>query len=172
MSMAAYPFFGAVAEATGRLLRLQGSAGAAQVQRRTREQLGERETVARAARRILRCFVDWAVLQETAEKGIYQAAPVRPVEDKTLAGWLVESALAADGSDSAPVRAIVQSPLLFPFSLGTLSASDLSSGTRLELFRQGAREDMVAFRLPKNGRPPLSLRDGGALVLPSSTAHA
>src|SRR5205807_3397044 len=29
MSMAAYPFFGTVAEATGRLIRLQGSAGAA-----------------------------------------------------------------------------------------------------------------------------------------------
>ena len=50
MCMAAYPFFGAVAAAAGRLLRLQGTA-AAQVQRRLRERLGERETVARAARR-------------------------------------------------------------------------------------------------------------------------
>src|SRR5437870_6901212 len=73
MTMAVYPFFGAVAETVGRLLRLQGSAVAAHVQRRVREQLGERETVARAARRILRCFVDWNVLQETAEKGVYQA---------------------------------------------------------------------------------------------------
>ena len=41
MCMAVYPFFGTVADATGRLLRLQGTAAAAQVQRRIREQLGE-----------------------------------------------------------------------------------------------------------------------------------
>ena len=52
MCMAAYPFFGTVADATGRLLRLQGTAAAAQIQRRLRERLGERETVARAARRV------------------------------------------------------------------------------------------------------------------------
>ena len=35
------------------------TAGAAQVQRRLRERFGERETVARAARRILRAYIDW-----------------------------------------------------------------------------------------------------------------
>ena len=59
MCMAVYPFFGTVADAVGRLLRLQGTAGAAQVQRRLRERFGERETVARAARRILRAYIDW-----------------------------------------------------------------------------------------------------------------
>ena len=72
MCMAVYPFFGTVAEATGRLLHLQGTAAAAQVQRRVREQLGERETVSRAARRILRALVDWGVLVETVNKGIYR----------------------------------------------------------------------------------------------------
>ena len=42
MVMAAYPFWGAVAETVGRLLRLQGSVGAADVQRRVRELRGER----------------------------------------------------------------------------------------------------------------------------------
>jgi hypothetical protein len=74
MTMAAYPFFGAVAETVGRLMRLQGTCVAAQIQRRLREQLGERDTVARAARRILRCFVDWDVLQETREKGFIKQA--------------------------------------------------------------------------------------------------
>ena len=35
--MAVYPFFGTVATVVGRLLRLQGTAGASQVQRRIRE---------------------------------------------------------------------------------------------------------------------------------------
>ena len=71
MCMAVYPFFGTVADAVGRLLRLQGTPSAAQVQRRLRERHGERETVARAARRILRAYIDWEVLQETEEKGLY-----------------------------------------------------------------------------------------------------
>lgn len=66
MCMAVYPFFGTVANAVGRLLRLQRTAGAAQVQRR----LGERETVARAARRILRAYIDWGVLEQTGQKGL------------------------------------------------------------------------------------------------------
>jgi len=70
MVMAVYPFWSGVAVQVGRLLRLQGSAAAAHVQRRVREQYGERETVSRAARRVLRSYLDWGVLQETATKGI------------------------------------------------------------------------------------------------------
>jgi hypothetical protein len=161
MSMTAYPFFGAVAEATGRLLRLQGSAAAAQVQRRIREQLGERETVARAARRVLRCFLDWGVLEESTEKGVYRAATVRPVEDRKLAVWLVEAALVASSLDFATIRSITQSPALFPFSLVPLRPSDLSGSTRLEPLRQGVNEDMIALRTTKNGCPPCSLPAAG-----------
>ncbi len=146
MTMAVYPFFGVVAEAVGRLLRLQGSVTAAQVQRRVREHLGERETVARAARRILRCFVDWNVLQETTEKGVYQAAPIRVVQDKKLVAWLIEAALAASGSHSGALKAIAQGPALFPFALGSLSVTEVQGNGRLELFRQGLDEDIVTFR--------------------------
>ena len=69
MALAAYPFWGAVAAQTGRLLRLQGTVAAAQVQRRIKEGYGERDTVSRAARRVLRSFIDWRVLTDTATKG-------------------------------------------------------------------------------------------------------
>ena len=77
--MAVYPFWSGVATQVGRLLRLQGSAAAAHVQRRVREQYGERETVSRAARRVLRSYLDWGVLQETGKKGIYSAGSFRPL---------------------------------------------------------------------------------------------
>ena len=146
MSMAAYPFFGAVAETTGRLLQLQGTVAAAQVQRRLREQFGERETVARAGRRILRSFVDWGVLQDTAEKGVYQAGPVKIIRDPELAAWLIEATLIASDSQSKPLQVIIQSPILFPFSISLPSSSQLEQNDRLELFRQGLDTDMVSLR--------------------------
>ena len=149
MTAAAYPFFGSVAETVGRLVRLQGSVAATQVQRRIREQFGERETVARAARRVLRCFVDWSVLLETADKGVYAAAPVRTVEDTQVAAWLVEAMLTANDSGVAGVRAVTQGPALFPFTLDPLRAADLTTSGRLELVRQGLDDDLVALR----GRP-------------------
>jgi hypothetical protein len=148
MTMAAYPFFGAVAETVGRLMRLQGTCVAAQIQRRLREQLGERDTVARAARRILRCFVDWDVLQETREKGVYQASPARPVPDKQLAVWLIEAALLAQGTDTRVLQTLLQTPTLFPFRIPRLYAADLKGQGRVDLFRQGLDEDMVVLRTP------------------------
>lgn len=146
MSMAAYPFFGAVAETTGRLLQLQGTVAAPQVQRRLREQFGERETVARAGRRILRSFIDWGVLQDTAEKGVYQAGPIKIIRDPELAAWLIEATLIASDSQSKPLQVIVQSPILFPFSISLPSSSQLEQNDRLELFRQGLDTDMVSLR--------------------------
>lgn len=146
MIIAVYPFVGVVAEAVGRLLRLQGFCAAAHVQRRVREQLGERETVARAARRLLRCFIDWGVLHETKENGVYQAAPTRSVKDKRLAVWLIEAALLASGSSTGPFKAISQSPMLFPFFLSPLHMADLEGHDRLEGFRQGLDDEMVIFR--------------------------
>jgi hypothetical protein len=148
MTMAAYPFFGAVAETVGRLMRLQGTCAAAQIQRRIREHLGERETVARAARRILRCFVDWGVLLETQEKGVYQASPARPVQDKPLAAWLIEAVLLAQSTDTSVLQTLLQTPTLFPFRIPRLYAADLEGQGRVEIFRQGLDEDMVTLRAP------------------------
>jgi len=148
MTMAAYPFFSAVAETVGRLMRLQGTCAAAQIQRRIREHLGERETVARAARRILRCFIDWGVLQETREKGVYQASPARPVQDKQLAAWLIEAALLAQSTDTSVLQTLLQTPTLFPFRIPQLYAADLEGQGRVETFRQGLDEDMVTLRVP------------------------
>ena len=90
MTQAAYPFWGAVAAAyAGRLLRLQGTAKASQVQRRVKEQYGERETVSRATQRVLRSFIDWGVLKETREKGVYaqgESIPARATPSHRLDG--------------------------------------------------------------------------------------
>ncbi|MDN5346844.1 MAG: hypothetical protein PWP65_408 [Clostridia bacterium] len=116
------------------------------MQHRLREQLGERETVARAARRVMRCFIDWGVLQETSRKGVYLAAPGRKIESDRLAAWLIEAALIAGGSGARPLTQLVSSPVLFPFSLEGVTPYAIEGNGRLYVCRQGLNEDVVMVR--------------------------
>lgn len=150
MSMAVYPFFGTVAATVGRLLRLQHDASTAQVQRRIREQLGERETVARAARRIYRSFIDWGVLTETEKKGTYLKTKPVAVADLDAAGWLTEAVLRANGDGWTPVVSLTNHPACFPFSLPPVSAAQLGKRAALETMRYGVNEELVRVA---EGRP-------------------
>jgi hypothetical protein len=147
MAMAVYPFWAAVAAHTGRLLRLQGTVAAAHVQRRVREQYGERETVSRAARRVIRSFVDWDVLSKTFEKGIYSQGRIYSIDDPRLISWLIEASLQARSNGSAATRDLLDSPSIFPFHLMHVSAEHLvSMSPRLDLLRHGLDDDFVMLR--------------------------
>ncbi len=147
MAMAVYPFWGAVAAHVGRLLRLQGTAAASQVQRRVREQYGERGTVSRAARRVLRSFVDWEVLKETSEKGIYTAGLSLAVSHEGLIAWLAEAFLHAHPNGSVALRTVLDSTSLFPFRLSPISADHLVAVSgRLDVLRHGLDQDLIMLR--------------------------
>lgn len=143
MCMAVYPFFGTVADAVGRLLRLQGTTGAAQVQRRLRERFGERETVARAARRILRAYIDWGVLVETEERGLYRGAPKRDVDDTSLAVWTIKAVLFAAGDSPRSASALLRGPQLFPFDVAVPSVREIEACGALEIFRHGLDREVL-----------------------------
>ena len=143
MCMAVYPFFGTVADSVGRLLRLQGTAGAAQVQRRLRERFGERETVARAARRILRAYIDWGVLLETEEKGLYRSTAKRPIEDVQLALWTIKATLFATGDTPRPPTTLLRGPHLFPFNMPLPALRDLEACEALEISRHGLNHEVL-----------------------------
>jgi len=148
MTMAVYPFWGVVAAHVGRLLRLQGTAGASQVQRRVREQYGERDTVSRATRRALRSFIDWGVLKETEEKGVYAQGISRAIADVELIAWLVEAFLHAYPNGSAALRTVLDSTSLFPFRLSAVPADRLVSVSgRLDALRHGLDQDLIVLRI-------------------------
>ena len=143
MCMAVYPFFGTVADAVGRLLRLQGTAGAAQVQRRLRERFGERETVARAARRILRAYIDWGVLQETYENGLYRGTAKRAMDAPQLAIWAIKAMLFVAGNNPRSASALLRGPHLFPFDMVLPSMKDLEACEALEISRHGLDQEVL-----------------------------
>ena len=144
MVMAVYPFWSGVATQVGRLLRLQGSAAAAHVQRRVREQYGERETVSRAARRVLRSYLDWGVLNETGKKGVYRQGDVLSIEDSILIAWLIEASLHGRSNGSGAIKELLGSTSLFPFQFRHISAEHLASKSpHLDLLRHGLDEDII-----------------------------
>lgn len=159
MAMAVYPFWGAVAAHVGRLLRLQGTAAASQVQRRLREQYGERETISRRVRYVLRSFVDWEVLKETSEKGIYTSGLSLAITQVELIAWLAEAFLHAHPNGSVALRTVLDSTSLFPFRLSPISADHLVAVSgRLDVLRHGLDQDLVMLRTES----PPGARGGGS----------
>lgn len=147
MVMAVYPFWSSVAVQVGRLLRLQSTVAPAHVQRRVREQYGERETVSRAARRVLRSYLDWGVLQETGKKGIYTAGQVLVLDNVQLVSWLVEALMHSHPKGLASLKSLLESPCLFPFDVKPMPIQhNLRNSKHLELVRHGLDEDFVMLR--------------------------
>lgn len=146
MTMAAYPFWRAVADATGRLFRLQGTASASQVQRRMKEVYGEREVVSRSARYVLRAFADWDVIHDIRPQGTYVASPTVRVDKSSVAAWLLEGAMYAGNTPSADWRTLLQSPALFPFQLQVVRSDVMTRSGRIEVVRQSVGEDLLILR--------------------------
>jgi hypothetical protein len=112
-----------------------------------REQYGERETVARRARYVLRSYVDWGVLVETNTKGVYKAGLAHAIDDPRLVAWLIEAWLHTRPSGSAPLRDVLNSPSLFPFRLSAIHAGSLQTkSVALDIFRHALDDEMVMLR--------------------------
>ena len=149
LSLATYPFFRDVADHAGRLLRLQGSASLAQIQRRLSEKWGQRSTAERAAQRIIRSWIDWGMLRESSQRGTYVAAEPLSLSGP-LASWLVEALLTGAQAETHVVARVNNAPALFPFDV-RISAHELRRDPHLAVHRPGVDEDVVMLRQP-NGR--------------------
>ena len=166
MLLAAYPFWGAVAARTGRLLRLQGHAGASQVQRRIQEEYGERPSVERAARYVLRSFVDWGVLVETGTKGAYASTRPLSIRNPNLVAWLAEAVIRSRSAGAASPGALLRGPRLFPFRPPLTPGETLAShSARLDFVRHGLDEELVMLRCELR---PRRLFPGGSATSPRS----
>ncbi|MCX5855665.1 MAG: hypothetical protein NTZ24_14025 [Deltaproteobacteria bacterium] len=147
MLMATYPFWGAVAGQAGRLLRLQETITAEQVQRRICEQYGERESVFRRVRYVLRSFIAWGILQETETKGIYRRGLTLSIDDPKLIALMIEAALHANSNGSTRLTDLLESTNLFPFRLKrTAAESLLIASPRLECVRHNMDDELVMLK--------------------------
>jgi hypothetical protein len=151
MTMAVYPFWRVVAEVTGRLFRLQGTASPMQVQRRVKELLGEREVVARSTRYVLRAFADWGVILEGETGGEYRPVMAKAITDPKMAAWLLEATVLSAPEGVADFNALLNAPCLFPFQIARISTGQLAASGRLEAVRHSLEDTLI--RVKKGASP-------------------
>ena len=142
MCLATYPFFRAVAETTGRLLSLQGTVALSQIVRRMSASWGARSTVTRATQRVVRSFVDWGVLVETVERGIYAPAPRVRIPEGGIGPWLIEAGMVDSGRREYPFHSLATAAFLFPLEL-RVSQHEVDSYERLQVYHGGFNGEVV-----------------------------
>jgi len=142
MMVATYPFFGDLAEHTGRLLNLQGNANLVQLARRMREGWGDRATLRAIVQRLTRSMVRWGALMPGDQRGVCERAMTPTRVPEPHAELLLEALLIHRGSGSIPVDQALRHPMFFPFSL-EISSHALRSVPRFAVHRQGVSEDVV-----------------------------
>ncbi len=148
MATAAYPFVGTVAEALGRLLKLQKEARRTDVERRIHEQHGDRDFVSRITRYDVSSFLDWGVIAEAQTNGVYLLGrQVRPGNVEQQA-WLVEAVLISRGKTQMALSELRHHPVLFPVVMESLHSSTLRSNPRLKVVRQNLSEECVVLSQP------------------------
>ncbi|NLZ63458.1 MAG: hypothetical protein GX902_06580 [Lentisphaerae bacterium] len=144
MISAAYPFWFNVARQAGRLLALQDQVTQAQIINRLKEQYGDRQTVSRYARFVIRSFIAWSVLKDSKARGCYEKAAVSSIADTDVAILLIESALHADPKAKSSLAELLHNPGLFPFQLPIITGDFIArQNHRIEVFRYGLDEELL-----------------------------
>lgn len=147
MLSAAYPFWLNVSRQTGRLLNLQEQATHQQIVGRLKEQYGDRETISRYARYVIRSFVAWGVLKDSGTRGRYVKANPIVVADIDVATLLLEGALHANPEGKSTMGMLLNDPAFFPFKLPVLSGDRVAQqATRIEVVRYGLDDELLKVK--------------------------
>ena len=141
---ASYPFWFNVARQVGRLFNLQEQVTQAQIFARLKEQYGDRETVARNARYVVRSFVAWGVIKDSTVKGCYEKTVPMSDIDPNLTILLLESALLTFSDGTGALGLLLNSPGFFPFQLSMLTGDTVSQRNhRIDVVRYGLDDELL-----------------------------
>ncbi len=147
MISAVYPFWFNVARQTGRLLALQDQVTQTQIIYRLKEQYGDRQTVSRYARFVIRSFVSWGALKDSESKGCYEKTAPVSITEPYLAILLFESALLASPEAKGSLRLLLNNPAFFPFHIPGITGDFVSRHSdRIDVIRYGLDEELLKLK--------------------------
>ncbi len=147
MVSAAYPFWFNVARQAGRLLTLQDQITQMQLFSRLKEQYGDRETVTRYTRCVIRSFVAWGVLKDSEAKGCYERVAPMSITEPNLAILMFESALLANPEAKGALGLLLYNPAFFPFQLPVMTGDFVSQRSdRIDVVRYGLDDELLTLK--------------------------
>jgi len=148
MISAAYPFWFNVARQVGRLLALQDQVTQAQIITRLKEQYGDRQTIFRYGRYVLRSLVAWGILKDSEAAGCYQKSAPACVVDTNLAILMFESALLASPEAKCALGLLLNNPAFFPFQLPAITGDFVSRRSeRIDVVRYGLDNELLKLNI-------------------------
>lgn len=144
-AIASYPYFGKIAEFTGRLTSIQGDCSVSEIHRRMSEVYGDRDVTKRATQAVIQTQANWGSIERVEKGKRLVRLPARPVTNEQALAWLVEAALRYQGK---PVSlATLQSlPVIYPFVLTQSLGYLISNSPQLEIRSDGPANQLVALR--------------------------
>ena len=146
-ALAAYPYFGRVAEFTGRLTSIQGDCSVAEVHRRMSEVYGDREVTKRATQAVLQTQANWGAVARVEKGKRLVRLAARELTDQRTVAWLIEAALRYQGKAMA-LATLQSTAALYPFLLDLPLAFVISNSEALELRSEGPSQQFVVLHSP------------------------
>lgn len=147
MISAVYPFWFNVARQTGRLLALQDQVTQTQIINRIKEQYGDRQTVSRYARFVIRSFVAWGVMKDSEANGCYEKSAPVIVVNSSLVILMFESVLYTSSEAKGMLGLLQNNPAFFPFQLPVMTGNLISHRSdRIDVIRYGLNDELLKLK--------------------------
>ena len=144
-AIASYPYFGKIAEFSGRLTSIQGDCSVSEIHRRMSEVYGDREATKRATQAVIQTQANWGAIERVEKGKRLVRLPIRALtRDKSIA-WLVEAALRYQGK-AVSLAALQSLPVIYPFALKQPLGYLMSNSPMLEIRSEGPNNQYLALR--------------------------
>lgn len=144
-AIASYPYFGKVAEFSGRLTAIQGDCSVSEIHRRMSEVYGDREVTKRATQAVIQTQANWGAIERVENGKRLNRLPQRKVSDEKVIRWLVEAALRFTGK-AMPVTSLPTMAVIYPFQIDQSLPYVLSKSDTIELRAEGPSNQFAALR--------------------------
>ena len=144
-AIANYPYFGKIAEFTGRLTSIQGDCSVSEIHRRMSEVYGDREATKRATQAVIQTQANWRAIERVEKGKRLVRLPIRLITTDMAIAWLVEAALRYHGK-AVSLAALQSLPVIYPFPLTQPLGYLMSNSPMLEVRSEGLSNQLVALR--------------------------
>ncbi len=144
-AIATYPYFGKIAEFTGRLTSIQGDCSVSEIHRRMSEVYGDRGATKRATQAVLQTQANWGAIERVEKSKRLVRLPIRSITKDKAVAWLVEAALRYQGK-AVSLVALQSLPVIYPFALKQPLGYLISNSPMLEVRSEGPSNQLVALR--------------------------